>query len=386
MPLSRRSFVRLLGAGGAGALSAPALSFVGGRGHEALLAEPWAGESFASSPGDPIRLDSNENPRGPFPSVQARLREALGASSRYPYQVSTDLRAAIAAANGVAPENVLIGCGSAEILRMTIDAWCSPARGLVTAAPTYEGPANRATAMGIPVRAVRVDGALGLDLEAMAAAAPGAGVVFLCNPNNPTGTVHSAGAVRDFVARVERASDATVVVDEAYHEYCGAPGYATAQPLALASPRVVVVRTFSKAYGLAGLRVGYAIGHREAVAAMQKHRLSLGLNLLGGTAAVAALADAPALERERADNRAGLATATKFFHDAGYHVTPSHANFVLVDVRRDVRRVQNAARARGVLVGRPFPPLATHLRVSIGTADELRAALPILGEVLASTT
>ncbi|HYD55096.1 MAG TPA: histidinol-phosphate transaminase [Gemmatimonadaceae bacterium] len=387
MPVSRRSFVRMLGGGGVGAFAVPALSFVSGRGQEALAADGWRGQAGLPPAPDLLRLDSNENPRGPFPSVMQAIRDALGGAARYPYQVSTDLRAAIAAAHRVAPENVLIGCGSGESLRVAVDTWCSATRSLVTAAPTYEGPVNRAVAMGIPVRAVRVGADLALDLDAMAAAAPGAGVVFLCNPNNPTGTVHGTAAVRAFVDQVARTSEAVVVVDEAYHEYCVHPDYASALPLALATPRVVVIRTFSKAYGLAGLRVGYAIGHRDAIAAMQKHRLANGVNQLGGAAAIAALrADAAELARERALNAEGLAIATRFFRDAGFAVAPSHANFVYVDVHRDVRRVQEAARARGVLVGRPFPPLASHLRVSIGTADELRAALPIIGQVLTATT
>lgn len=385
MTVSRRSFVRILG-GGAGAVALPSLAFVNGRGSEALAAV-ISGEVPPVTTADVYRLDSNENPRGPFPSVMARLREALAGSSRYPYQVSSDLRAAIAAAHGVKNENVLLGCGSGEILRVSIDAWCSATKPLVTAAPTYEGPANRANAMGIPVRAVRVGADLGLDLAAMAAAATGAGVVFLCNPNNPTGTVHGAAAVRDFVERVVRTSEATVVVDEAYHEYCEHPDYASARPLALATPRVVVVRTLSKAFGLAGLRVGYAIGHKDAIAAMQRHRLANGINQLGGAAALAALtAGASELDRERALNRDGRELATTFFRKAGYTVTPSHANFVLVDIGRAVKPVQEALRTRGVLVGRPFPPLDTHLRVSIGTAEELRGALPIIGEVLSART
>jgi histidinol-phosphate aminotransferase len=385
MPVSRRSFVKVLGAGGAGMLAVPTLPFVSARGHEALAAALESGGVAEAVAAGAIRLDSNENPRGPFPSVVDAVRRALADAARYPYQVSTDLRAAIAAAHGVEPRNVLAGCGSGETLRVAVDAFCAADRPLVSAAPTYEGPANRATAMGIPVRAPRVGADLGLDLDAMAAAARGAGMVFLCNPNNPTGTVLGASAVRDFVERVMREGEATVVVDEAYHEYCEHPDYASALPLALANPRVVVVRTFSKAYGLAGLRVGYAVAHADTIARMQRHRLANGVNVLGGAAAIAALAaDRRELDRERALNREGREMATRFFRDAGFVVTPSQANFVLLDARRDVKAVQAAAKAKGVLVGRPFPPLDTHLRVSVGTADEMRAALPLLGEALAA--
>ena len=218
MPLSRRSFVRSLGLSGAGVVSA---SLIGGRGREALAAELRRAGSLESPDhaglalADVIKLSSNENPRGPAEVALRALRDALGGSARYPFAPATALREAIAKANGVPVDHVLLGCGSSEVLRVAVDAFTSPTKALVTAAPTFEDAADRARVMGAPVRAVPVLGDLRLDLPTMAAQAGGAGLVFVCNPNNPTGTVYPAAAIADFVRRVKRdAPDATVLVDD----------------------------------------------------------------------------------------------------------------------------------------------------------------------------
>jgi histidinol-phosphate aminotransferase len=315
----------------------------------------------------------------------AGIRAALGEASRYPLTSPEGLRKAIAAAHGVSVDNVLLGCGSTEVLRMAVDAFTSRTRALVTATPTFEVPADRAYVIGAPVDAVPVDAELRLDLPAMAARSAGAGLVFLNNPNNPTGTLHSARAVNDFVRRVLADSpDTTILVDEAYHEYVEDPSYATALPLAMETPRVIVSRTFSKVYGLAGLRVGYAIAHPDTVKAMARHQLDVAVNVLGVSAAQAALADRDLVARERRLNHEAREFTQRFFEAAGYRVAPSHANFFMADIRRDSKDFQGACEKQGVLVGRPFPPLTTHARVSIGTMDEMRAAVEVFKRVLAA--
>ncbi|GLC25469.1 pyridoxal phosphate-dependent aminotransferase [Roseisolibacter agri] len=386
MPLSRRSFVRSLGLSGAGVVSA---SLIGGRGREALAAELRRAGSLDSADHaglalpDVIKLSSNENPRGPSEVALRALREALAGSSRYPFAQATALREAIAKANGVPVDHVLLGCGSSEVLRVAVDTFTSPAKALVTAAPTFEDAADRARVLGAPVRAIPVLGDLRLDLPTMAAQAGGAGLVFVCNPNNPTGTLYPATAIAVFVRRVKRdAPDAAVLIDEAYHEYVDDPAYATALPLALETPGVLVVRTFSKAHGMAGLRVGYAMARPETIRAMARHSLGINVNALGATAALASLGDRELAARERRLNGEAREYTTRFFASRGYRVTPSQANFVMVDVRRDPKAFQDACRAQQILVGRPFPPLATHARVSIGTMDEMRAATEVFARVL----
>ena len=217
---------------------------------------------------------------------------------------------------------------------------------------------------------------LTVDLDRMAEAAIGAGLVVLCNPNNPTGIVHDRAAVEAFIARVHRTSpDTTILVDEAYHEYVEDPRYASFLAAAATDPRVVVTRTFSKAHGIAGLRVGWAAGAAPTIAAMRRYSVPLAVNVLGASAALVALSQpATHLERQRALNREARDYTARWFREQGYGVGPSETNFLVVDVRRDVKAFQAACRTEGVLVGRSFPRMATRARISIGTIDEMRQA------------
>jgi histidinol-phosphate aminotransferase len=253
----------------------------------------------------------------------------------------------------------------------------------VSAAPTFERPGNVARLIGAPVTAVPVDARLRLDLDAMAVAARGAGLVFFCNPNNPTATVHGAEAVRTFVARVSRESPVTaILIDEAYHEYVDDASYRTAVPLALADPHVIVSRTFSKVFGMAGLRVGYAIAHADTVRKLQSWRLPSGVNALALAAAAASIVDRDHVVLEQRRNREARALTRAFFEKAGFSVGASETNFLMVDLKRDIGPVRDACQKAGVSVGRPFPPLTTHLRVSIGTLDEMKQATAVFAKVL----
>ena len=378
MSVSRRHFVSALGLGGAGLLTPP---FIRSRGHEARLAE-WL--SAPVPPAGLIRLDSNENPNGPGAKAFEAIRAMFGEANRYPDAPEEALVAAIARANGVDEENVVLGCGSSEALRMCVEAFVSTAQPLVTAAPAFDLPQNFARTMGRPVVTVPVDYKLRLDLGQMAAKAGGAGLVFFCNPNNPTATVHGDAAVREFVARVRRDSPATyILIDEAYHEYVDDPSYRTAIPLALADPNVIVARTFSKVFGMAGLRVGYGIMHRDTARRLQGWRLGSGVNVLALAAAAAMVNDREHIALEQRRNREAKAFTRAFFERAGYEVGASEANFLMINLRRDMRPVREASRKEGIAVGRPFPPLTTHLRISIGTMEEMQKATEVLRRVLA---
>lgn len=393
MSVSRRRFVHAVsagvGAGSLGALFAPTATARGLEARrEALTAAPTLGRPAdeRAAPDALVRLDSNENPYGPGRAALDAMAAALAASNRYADDAGVELRAAIARAHGATPAHVWVGCGSTDVLCAAVRAWTGPARPLVTAAPSFEVPATEAARLGAPVRSVPVRGDLRLDLAAMAAATGSdAGLVYLCNPNNPTATVHGRAAVADFVARVRRAApNATVLIDEAYHEYVDDPAYATAVPDALADPRVVVARTFSKVHGLAGMRIGYVVGHPDTVRAIGAHMLMLGVNGTGASAALASLGAAPHVEHQRALNREAREFTRRFFADAGYAPSASETNFVMVDVRRDVRAFREACRQRGIAVGRPFPPLGTHARVTIGSLDEMRQATEVFRTVLRS--
>lgn len=387
MSLSRRDFVRTLGVGGMGALAVPAIA---ARGREALIGgagtvAPWPSSAAdtPSAPTMPVRLDSNENPNGPGAAALEAIRAALGEASRYPDGPEDRLRESVARLHKVAPENVILGCGSTEILRMAVHQFTSASRPLVTAAPTFEDPAGFSRKIGAAVSAVPLDGTLRLDFKAMEAASRGAGLIYLCNPNNPTATVRTLPEVKDFIARVARTEpDAAVLVDEAYYEYVDDAGYATAIPLAIENPRVVVSRTFSKVFGMAGLRVGYAVAGAATIDALTRHRLPSGVNLLGASAALATLGDKGHIEEQRRLNRDAREATRRFFEGAGYKVVPSEANFMMIDIRRDAKEFRAACRRRNVMIGRAFPPLTSHIRVTIGTMDEMRQAMDVFRRVL----
>jgi histidinol-phosphate aminotransferase len=201
----------------------------------------------------------------------------------------------------------------------------------------------------------------------MEAASIGAGLVFVCNPNNPTGTVHSLSDVLALVERVNRrAPQAHILIDEAYFEYVDLPGYGTAIPAALANKSIIVSRTFSKVFGLAGMRVGYAIAHADTIKRLEPWRLANGISQLSASAAVASCELEEHVKRQQQLNHEARAYTLQAVNGAGFKALPSHTNFILVDVRRDAAAFQKACLARNVAIGRPFPPLDRHARVSIG--------------------
>jgi histidinol-phosphate aminotransferase len=380
MPVSRRSFLGTLSP--AAAAYSPA--FVAARGREAFTAQ---GASTPAPSGAAIQLDSNENPLGPGPAAMDALTRAFVDAGRYPTNARPsmgDLREAIARRASVKPENVSMGSGSWELLRIAVRLYTSPSRPLVTAAPTFEMPEKTAEQLGVGVRRVPVDKDGRLDLEAMAQAARWAGLVFLCNPNNPTSTLHPGRAVADFVARVGQESpDTAILIDEAYHDYVTDPAYATAVPLALEHPNVFVARTLSKAYGMAGMRVGYAIGQKRTMEGFNRWGITFNQNSLAVAAAIASLEDPAHIEAERARNTEARAFTTRIFKDMGFRVMDSQANFVFVDIGRPAKGFKEDCARRGILVGREFPPLQkTHARISIGTIDEMQRAGVVIAEVL----
>jgi histidinol-phosphate aminotransferase len=236
---------------------------------------------------------------------------------------------------------------------------------------------------------VALDSEFKIDLDKFAAAAKGAGLVFYCNPNNPTATYVGARATREFLARVSRESpDTTVLVDEAYFDYVTDPDHDTHIPIAVENPRVLVARTFSKAYGMAGLRIGYAVGHPETIKKMAEWDAGSGtssLNVLAMRAAIAAIQRDPSfVATERQRNKDVRDFTMKWFADRGMKPTDSQANFMFVNIGRPAKEFREACKAKGVLVARDFPPFEkTHCRISYGTMDEMKKAVTVFGDVLA---
>jgi len=388
MPVTRRSFIKVLGAGSAGALA----PFISARGSEGggrtgleLLDEIGGLNGLGLAP-SVIRLSSNENPKGPALIAVEALQAALGRKNRYPDEPQAMLKEAIAKYHGVGLSQVLLGCGSSEHLQIVTLAFTSRDRHLVTGAPSYELPAKIAKLIGVPVRELRVDEKLRLDLEGMVRESPGAGLVFYCNPNNPTGTMYGASETRGFLdAVLARSLEATILVDEAYFEYVDDPSYRTMIPLAVENPRVIVTRTFSKVYGIAGLRVGYAIAHEKTIAKLEPYRLANGVNNLGAAAAMASLPLKDHALREQQLNKAARDYTVKYLNENGFPCAPTQTNFVMFDIKRDAKVFAETCLKRGVAIGRQFPPLNTYARISIGTMDEMQQALPIVRAALRET-
>jgi histidinol-phosphate aminotransferase len=384
MSVSRRGFLqgRVLPFSGA---------FMAARGMEADQAEAAQGRGGGRSLVPPgvkeIRISSNENPLGPGKAVLDAILGKFPEANRYPFNSTPSdsaLTSAIAAKFKVKPENIVLGGGSQEILKNAVRAFTSPTRGLVTGSPSFENCPGTAKKLGHPIAEIKVDSAFRLDLDAMIAASKGAGLVFFNNPNNPTATVHGAKAVSEFVARIRQSSpEAVILIDEAYHDYVTEPSYQSAVPLALETPNVFVTRTFSKAYGMAGMRVGYAIGRVETIKPLTTLQLPFNLSVFGVVAAIAALGDQKHIDAERDRNTKVRAFTLNALGEAGCKTADSQGNFLFVDVGRPAKDFRDACAKQGVAIGRDFPPFEkTHVRISIGTMEEMEKATAVFRSVL----
>ena len=270
--LTRRRFVQTVGLGAAGAVTG---SWISARGREgSSVAHRKSGRGGRATAASPIILSSNENPLGPGQKVLDAVKAAFGPAGAAPGRysgASGALIEALAKKHSVTAANITLGCGSTQILRTATHVFTARNKAMVGTIPTYEECAGYAEMMGHPVRAVSLDPNFNMDFDKLIAAGRGSGMVFFCNPSNPTATYTGARASRDFFARVNRLSPETVIlVDEAYFDYVTAPDHDTHIPLAVEDPRIVVARTFSKAYGMAGLRIGYAVGHPDAIRKMNE--------------------------------------------------------------------------------------------------------------------
>jgi histidinol-phosphate/aromatic aminotransferase/cobyric acid decarboxylase-like protein len=337
-----------------------------------------------------IHIDSNENARGPGQSTIDALHRAISArvGRGYPPDYVGDIGKTIGAHYNVAVDRVIIGSGSGPILEAGVRAFCSASKPLVTGSPSYASPEGAARRIGAQVKAIPVDRELRLDLNAMAEAAKGAGLVFFCNPNNPTGTAHKFAAVEQFVRRVKQESpDTAILIDEAYIDYTYDPAVKTAVPLTQELPGVFVARTYSKAHGMAGLRLGYAVGQTATVRAVAQ-AWSLGsMNTLTAAAGVTSLRDTAHLDDERKENARVRDFTLQAFKRMGFEASDCHTNCIFVNLGRPASEFRDACRKLGVAVGRDFPPMEkTHSRISLGTMDEMRRSVDVFQKVLGRAT
>jgi histidinol-phosphate aminotransferase len=374
---SRRSFVQRMSAGAAGL-------WLAGRGREGAA---FGGARLKAQGGPaPLLLSSNENPLGCHRDVLAAVQGCLTDAGRYAFAAADEVTGLVAQRHGVKPENVLLGSGSTQILRTATHVFTSRTAGLVAALPAYEECASYARLVGHPVTGVPLTSRLTMDLDGLQRASRGAGLVFYCNPNNPVGTAINGADTRRFLTGVlAQSPHTTVLVDEAYFEYATMPGYETMIPLAVEHPRVVVARTFSKCFGMAGLRIGYAVGHKDAIATMRRWDDIDPISVMALAGARAAL-DVPQawVTAERQRNAEARAFTMKWFADRGCTPTDSQTNFIFVDIGRPSGGFRDGCAREGVLVGRDFPPYEkTHARISIGTLAEMQRAVQVFERVLA---
>lgn len=328
-----------------------------------------------------VNLSHNENPLGPSPKAMAALREATGTVNRYPDATGAALKAALAGKWGLSPANVALGNGADECLSLLCLGLTNPGDEVVMAWGSFLGYLLRIGAVG--ARAVRVPLKDYVhDLAAMAGAITRrTRLVMVCNPNNPTGTVVGAEALEAFLARVpERVA---VVLDEAYYEYAVGPDYVRGEEYVRAGRRnLIVLRTFSKAYGLAGLRVGYMLAHEGVVDYVNRARPPFSVNRLAQVAALAALGDEEHVRRSVEANEAAKAFFYRELGALGLRYVPTHTNFMACDVGQPGSGVSEGLLERGFAVtaldGWGVP---NHVRFSFGTPEENEAFVAALGDV-----
>ena len=313
-----------------------------------------------------VRLSANENPYGPSASAMSAMAEALHDAPRYPDELAEALCADVARFHSVTCDEVLLGDGSSDILRLVASAYGGPKKKLVLADPTFEAIAHYAEHDGTEVVKVPLDGNYAHDLDKMR----NADIVYVCNPNNPTGTITPKQRVRDFITAA--APSTIILVDEAYHHYANSADYESVIPMVASAPNLIVARTFSKIYAMAGLRAGYCVAKKSVINRLSAAQQWDAMNVVALAGARASLADSEHVITGRRHNDETKKWLVAQMKAAGYEVLPSETNFVMIDVRRDVKPLIGAIRERGVHVGRLFPAMPHHLRVTIGRPEEMQ--------------
>ena len=380
MTISRRKFAQLLGAGAAAAVARPALSFAG----------TATAESSATFSGI-VRLSSNENPYGPSAKALKAMSDAFPLACRYPDEHADALVESLARINGVGRDQILLGDGSGEILKLAADVFTGPlTKGktvtnggtLVVADPTFEAILYHAQRNGAEIVKVPLTADFGHDLGKMLAAAK-VGLVYVCNPNNPTANITPKNEVREFIARVP--NDTMILVDEAYYHYADSPDYESVIPLVGEHPNLIVTRTFSKIYGMAGLRCGYCVAQSRAIERLRERQAWDSANIMGIAAATASLDDPDLVPKGRRLNAETRAFTISELERMDYKTIPSQANFIMFDAKRPVVPLIATLKQHKVEVGRLFRPMPNHMRLTIGKKAEMEAFLAAFREITTAT-
>jgi histidinol-phosphate aminotransferase len=364
MTSSRRGFLRVLGVG---AVAGVAVRW------PAEIPSAYALDTTKPSPSDGLTLlNSNENPYGPSPKVSEAIRSALGLVNRYPFRKYDEITERIANFHKVKPDQVLFGCGSTEILRAAACAFPGSGRQLIQGWPTFEAIQDYAQSLSSAVISVPLSETLAHDLDGMLVrTGPSTGLVYICNPNNPTATLTPRRDLERFIGKLPISTK--VLIDEAYHHYAGqSEVYESFIDRPLDDERVIVTRTFSKVYGLAGLRLGYAVASPKTVKQMRAFLTQDSLNAIMAEIVGVALDDTESVKKSvqrNSDDR------QEFRNSAMLRMLmpiDSHANFVMMNTQHSAVEVIEHFRKHNVLIGRHFPPMDTFIRVSLGTQPQMQ--------------
>lgn len=356
MPHSRRSFLQLSTAASA------ALAF-------RILTEPMLAQARRGKvvPEGAVLLDSNENPLGPCAAAREAVVAITPQSGRYLDRLTEDFAKLFAQQLGVTDEYLGVFAGSSEPLHYTVSAFASPQASYVTADPGYEAGVHSAGNAGARVVRVPLTKAYAHDVKAMLAAAPDAGVFYVCTPNNPTGTLTSHSDIEYLMEN--KPKGAIVLVDEAYIHFCDAP---SCIDLVKAGKDVIVLRTFSKIYGMAGLRCGAAIGRPDLVQKIQNYGGGNPMPVTAVAAATASLREANLVAERKRINTQVREETFAWLDRHGYSYIPSESNCFMVDTRRPAREVITAMAQQKVIIGRVWPAMPTCTRITVGTREEMQ--------------
>jgi histidinol-phosphate aminotransferase len=338
--------------------------------------------SGAEPSAQPVRLNRNESPYGPSEKSKSAFQEAFDEANRYPADDVENLRSAIASAHGVQPENITLGCGSTEILRMAADAYLGPGKNLVAASPTFDFLPHVAGLLGAELRSIALTRDHAHDLDAMLARTDATtGLVYICNPNNPTATLTPKSDLEAFLPKLGTATH--MVLDEAYHDFVAPSGaYGSFAARAAADPKLIVTRTFSKVYGLAGLRVGYAISSAETAKRLAERRLPMDVSVVAARAALAALGDVTHVKRIASLNANARQEFLNQVNARMLRCLDSHTNFVLMRTGDSGKDVADQLRTKGILVSAGYPAFEKHIRVSLGRPDHMQAFWRVWDDIM----
>jgi histidinol-phosphate aminotransferase len=363
MGISRRSFFHQMTAGTA--LSATTWL-------AELCQAAFQDESNSTRPRDPIRLDMNINPYGPSPKVVEVIRANLGLINRYPDDDYAPLLERIADFHKVKSNEITLGCGSCEVLRTAVTTFLGKNRALILASPGFEPVANLAKQAGAEVIAIPINKRYAHDLDAMLRRTNAStGLVYICNPNNPTGSLTPRKDIETFLEKLP--PNVVVAIDEAYHEYVGpSSDYASFIDHPVDDKRVIVVRTFSKIYGLAGLRLGYSVSSKEVSRKLSSTQLKRGVNVVVARCAVAALDDSDyirlSFDRNKDERQA-------FYNQTNARMlrqVDSLTNFVFTKIALPASQVVEHFARNHITLGPVFPEMDRYVRVAISTVENMK--------------